>query len=280
MRIVNPQYLMDLRTNMQLVQEKAYASLAQRLVWDQFATTKKSSSKKEIFQWLVQSATLDELPPDGMGLEYEQLAFQTAEVTVSDYGKAFRLSKNEFEDIDGKGENVMADWVEQQGARFAYHPQKLITDMLKVGHSTLCYDGQYLFATAHPNHPKNSANGTYSNLITDKPIDTAESMDTALNNLTAVIASIQSVKQADGVSPRNLMVKGIACGPKLYPRAVQLCNAKFIAQSTAGTGDVEAVVASMGLGQPILVPELAGFESDTTYFVIAEQIGGGEIGPR
>jgi hypothetical protein len=104
-------------------------------------------------------------------------------------------------------------------------------------------------------------------------------MDTALNNLTAVIASIQSVKQADGVSPRNLIVKGIACGPKLYPRAVQLCNAKFIAQSTAGTGDVEAVVASMGLGQPILVPELAGFESDTTYFVIAEQIGGGEIGP-
>jgi hypothetical protein len=62
---------------------------------------------------------------------------------------------------------------------------------------------------------------------------------------------------------------------------VQLTNAKFIAQAAAsggGAADVEALIAALGYGEPVLVDELAGFESSTTYFVIAEAVTSSQLG--
>jgi len=85
----------------------------------------------------------------------------------------------------------------------------------------------------------------------------------------------------NGDDPRMLRPSGILCSPKLFPRAVQLSNAKYIAQAavTGGGGaDVEALIGALGYGQPIMASELAGFESDTTYFVICEQVTSSQLG--
>ena len=105
--------------------------------------------------------------------------------------------------------------------------------------------------------------------------------DVALANMSKVFSLIATIKQANGEDPRYLRPKAILCSPKLFPRVVQLTSAKFIAQAAAAGGggaDVEALIRALGYGTPIMVDELAGFESDTTWFVVAEQLAASELG--
>ena len=152
------------------------------------------------------------------------------------------------------------------------------------------YDGVAFFATNHPVNPGKASAGTYSNLHTGGstaasgntpldpgacPIDESVSVEVAIQNLSKMFAYLASIKQANGEDPRGLRPDSLFASPRLFPRAVQLTNAKMIAQiasSGAGSANVEQLINALGYAQPVMCPELSGFEGDTTYFIGAKQL--------
>lgn len=121
-------------------------------------------------------------------------------------------------------------------------------------------------------------------------------LDVALTNLNKAIGYIRSLKMPNGITPRFLKPAWIAGAPNLFPRIVQLTNARILAQAAAGgagSGDVEAVITNMGLGTPQMIAEFSANTtyqldkqdgggsvsgSDTTYYIAVEEIGSTELG--
>ncbi len=194
---------------------------------------------------------------------------------------------------------LAAQWSGDIGAYMSYWPQKQVTYFMKNAHTASLftgYDAKAYFATDHPVNPFNQQAGTYANILTGSPvgasgntpaypgtcpIDVSVTTDVALANLGKIMAYIASVKMPNGEDPRYLRPRALYCSPGLFPRAVQLTSAKFLAQtagSSAGSGDVEALIKALGYATPTMVDELAGFESDTTFYVGCEQISTTQLG--
>jgi hypothetical protein len=115
------------------------------------------------------------------------------------------------------------------------------------------------------------------------PVDTSVTIDAALDNLNAVKAYVASIVMPNGEDPRFLKINAILHPPALTARLQQLTQAQFIAQAAAtggGSGDVAAVIANQGFGTPIEAPELGSNfgGSDTTYYVLAQEITSDELG--
>ena len=144
-------------------------------------------------------------------------------------------------------------------------------------------DGLPYFNIAHWLNPMDHGVGTYGNVITGVDISTAVSADTAVEHLQKVFGTIASIKMPNGLYPRRLRPAGILAGPTLFPQAAKLTGAQFIASASSGGGggttDLAGYVKGvLGFGTPWCADELAGFESDTTYFVVAEQLSSSQLG--
>ncbi len=149
---------------------------------------------------------------------------------------------------------------------------------------------------------KGTASGTYPGAC---PIDDSIDLDVALVNLSKVIAYISTVKMSNGVDPRFLTPKYIVAPPRMAARLAQLQGAKFIAMqagSGAGSADVAALIQSFGLGSTIIAQELGAAitysaqmpfmgsggkvqfaaesltGSDTTYYVVCEEMSSTMLG--
>jgi phage major head subunit gpT-like protein len=285
MPALTPTFVMDLESRMRKITENEYLRLtaSEHMWWQKITRVIPSGARREIITWILNTAQLQD---QGLGgnIAFDDMHILETEYVAKTAGKGLKLRRQQFEDLDGNGVQLASEWSAQMGAQHGYWPQKSIATLLKNGETTIAYDKKNYFATDHPNNPNDTSAGTYSNLLTGVDISTAVTVDTALANLASVYNSIASLKMPNGSDPRYLRPAGILVPPKMFPRAVQLTNAKFIAQ-TAGSGaaqggsaDVAALIASMGFGMPTQVDELIGFQSDTTYFVYAEQIAGSQLG--
>lgn len=291
---LTPQILRGIEDRMSVLSEEGFAWRSRDLWWNRVATERSSTGRKEFLTWFINSVVIRDLGSSAGNLSYSDLAAVYMEIENKFAGEGFKIAKADLEDADGVGMNAAASWAKGIGAYMAYWPQKQVTHVLKNGHTASMYtgyDGKALFAADHPLNPADTSVGTFANILTGGasgifpgacPIDAGVTADVALTNLAKVQAYIESIAAPNGVDPRGLRGVKILCGPKLFPRVVQLTNAKILAQAAAtggGGADVEALIESMGYGQPVKVPELAGFESDTTYFVVAEGVAPTEIGP-
>lgn len=285
MPAVTPNFMFDLESRMRKIQENEYLRLTSQLWYDKVTKIMPSVSRRELVTWVINSAQLED-QGDGGNITYDNMMFVETEFSPKTAGKGLKLRRQQFEDLDGNGVQLATEWSMQMGAQHAYWPQKQVASLIKNGHNAnaLAYDGQVFFSTAHLVNPKKPALGTFKNLFTGGdavPIDVSVSAEVALANLSKVFGRIASLKMPNGEDPRMLRPCGILCSPTLFPRAVQITNAKFIAQAASAGGggaDVEALITALGYGQPILCPELAGYESDTTYFVITEQVTSSQLG--
>lgn len=284
MPAVTPSFLVDFETNIQSIVENEYARLGSNLWWSQFMKRKPSQRRQEIVAWLLSTAKIEDLGQAGGSVPFEDLVSKYTTFENRYAGAGLKLRKAQLEDLDGEGMDLASKWASDIGAYMAYWPQKQLVSLIKNGHTTTGYDGVNFFATNHPLNPFNTGLGNYANLFTvgtAAPIDTSVSVDAALNNLIGVVAAIKAIKMPNGEDPRFLRPKYLLVPPKLQGRAQQLTNAKFLAQAAAsggGSGDVEAVISSFGWAQPIVADELAGFESDTTYFVACEELSSNNLG--
>lgn len=292
MGALTPQFLIDFETRLSTISENEYLRLSSNLWWDQIATKRTTLSKKEIVSWLITGAMIRERGQGG-NYAFDDIAAHYTELETKFAGAGFKISKAQLTDVfngiaGGEGLELGAEWAAQIGAYMSYWPQKQVAYFLKNAHTASIvtgYDSKAFFATDHPVNPRNTAAGTFSNLLTGAgtyAIDSSIADDVALVNLTKVFAHIATIKMPNGEDPRFLRPKGILCGPTLAPRVSQLVDAKFIAKtagSGAGSADVQMLMKRLGYAPPIQADELAGFESDTTYFVVCEQAATSQLGP-
>ncbi len=293
MGALTPTLLLGLEDRMNIEIEREYARLTTNLWWQDVAKTRPSTGKKEVITWLLSTAQIRDLGSSAGNLSFDDLVATYTEVENKFAGAGLRLSKAQLEDTDGGGLDLAAQWSSDVGAYMAYWPQKQVAHALKNGHTASLYtgyDGKALFATDHPFNPLNTSAGTFQNIFTGAssgsypgacPIDDGVTADVALANLAKIFAYIATVKMPNGEDPRFLRPTKIICGPRMFPRVVQLTSAKFIAQAASsggGSADVEKLIAALGYSQPTKADELAGFENDTTFFVVCEQAASSKLG--
>lgn len=294
MGALTPSFLIDLETRMQSITESEYQRFLASLWWRQLVSVKQSLTKKEVITWLLSTAMIRDTQKGGQ-LSFDDLVATYTEIENKNSGAGLILKRAQMEDlyngiVGGEGMDLAAKWSADIGAYMAYWPQKQAAHFLKNAHNLAAsggytgYDGVAFFSASHPLNPFNTGLGNYKNLFTGgdaADISTAVTLDVAVQNLSKVYALIAGIKMPNGEDPRYLRPKAILVPPKLFPRAVQLTNAKYIAQAAtggAGGADIEGVIKSLGFAMPIQVDELDGFESDTTYFVVAEQISQTSLG--
>jgi phage major head subunit gpT-like protein len=294
MPAVTPSYLATFETRMEAIRNDEYARFSAQdfLWWDMVTTRRQSQSKTDIVSFLLNSAMIRDTG-NGGNISFDDMAATYKEIETLHRGAGFKITKSQMEDIyngipGGEALDFAGQWSTDIGAYMAYWPQKQVAEYIKNAHDAAyatSYDGKAFFATDHPNHPKDLSRGTYSNLLSGAgtyAIHSSVDDDDAMVNLTKVFAHIAAMKMPNGVDPRGLRPAGILCGPTLAPRVAQLLDAKFIAKtagSGAGSADGHAALVSrLGIAPPVQADELAGFESDTTYFVICRQAASSSLG--
>lgn len=288
MAAITPSFVFDFESNMQKIIEQEYSRMAANLWWSQFMKVRPSASKQEIIGWLLSTARI-ESQGQGGNIAFEDIVSKYTTFVNQDAGAGLRLRKQQLEDNDGNGFDLASHWSSSIGAYMGYWPQKQLVTLIKNGHLTTgaggaAYDSKAFFATDHPVNPFNTAAGTYANLMTGgtaQDISEAVTADAALANLGKAVAAIKTIKMPNGEDPRFLMPRVLVVPPKLQARATLLTSAKFLAQAATtggGSSDVSQVISSFGFRPPVIADELAGFESDTTWFIGCEEMGTSQLG--
>jgi phage major head subunit gpT-like protein len=290
---LTPSYLMDFESRMQFVTSNEYGRLTQNLWWTGVAKTRTTQARRELLTWLLSTAMIRD-QGEGGNIAFEELVAQTTEMETRWSGDGLKLRREQIEDVDGNGPNLASEWSAQIAAQMAYWPQIQTAHFLMNAHDIAqykAYDGKAFFATNHTLNPYRTGGATFANLFTGAPsgsypgalpIDESVSADVALANLQKLYGAISGIKMPNGKQPRYLRPRYLIVPPALTFRAVQLTQAKFLAQAAAGGGaapaDVTAIIQALGLALPVQADELAGFENDKTYFVACEQITADQLG--
>ena len=290
---ITPSFVMEYERRMRAITEDEYVRRLKKLWWNKVARPMPIEGKTERVAWLLDTATIEPIGPTGTGrLGFEDMVSLSVEYPTFRHGKGIRVQRDQIEDLDGTGLDVLAKWSSNIGNETAYYPQRLLAQILLNGTnadgSANAYDGVPFFSdytNPHPNNPYDPTRGYYANWLhgsatvgtpTFTPsgygpialppnpgacaIDDSVTPENALINLGKAIAYIASLKMPNGVDPRFLSVAYMIVPPRMAPRVRQLTSAKLIAQ-TAGSGgggaDVEALIRGWELGEPVVAAELA-----------------------
>lgn len=274
--------------------ENEYANLNENLWWEHVAQRATSLSKSERIHWLLSTAKIERpnAAHGGGQSAFEDLVGLYTEFENLNAFSGLRLKKEQMEDLfngvpGGEAMDAAAKWARDVAKYAVYWPQEVVSDAMKA--NSVAYDGVAFFANNHPVNPFDTGAGTYANHFTGAaagaypgalPIGTSVALDVAQANLIKARNYIASIKHPNGKTPRRLRVAKIITPPALYPRAVQLTEARFISGSSSGPNDVTGVVRALGLGEPVEAHELgANFGgSDTDYYLACEEIGTSQLG--
>lgn len=292
---ITPEFLFDLESNMRVISSREYQRLLENLWYPRVMKMIPSLAKKERLSWLLQTAKIERPNASHGGGQqiFEDLVMQTTEYENENAVAGLELKKEQLEDLDGNGVQIASEWSIQVGAQAAYWPQKTLAAAIRANGNT--YDQLPMFSpigSPHLVNPFNVSAGSFANDFTGAasgiypgavPVDSSVTVDVALDNLNLVKAYVSSIVMPNGEDPRFLKINAILHPPALTSRMQQLTKAQFIAQAAAtggGSGDVQAVIANQGFGDPIEAPELGSAfgGSDTTYYVLAQEITANELG--
>lgn len=270
------------------------------------------AGKSERFNWLIDTASIEQLTPNdggeaGGSLSFDDFSTITTEYFPAHFGRATKISKIKLMNMMQAGLDPLGQWSRSVGAYGAYVPQRQLAMTILSGESIVGYDGVNFFSAAHPVHPLIPALGTYANLFTGAaagsypgalPIDGSVTLDVALANLVKGLAYIEgAIPAPNGAGdPRMLTVEKVLYPPQMAGRIAQLMESETIAQAAsggAGSADVRPVLKKFQLAEPQKVKEFdgnrsyqfgpPGFQttvtgSDTTWYVVAREATSEELG--
>jgi hypothetical protein len=288
--IITGSFLFSVESGYRVLYENNYLKLLKKLWYPRLTKIFNTDSKSEIFEWLIQSSTIDQLSPQDGGensgaINYEQMSSCLKTISPAHHAKGFEIGKMEWENRLNRGMDPVGTWIGAAGTYAAYYPQKQVAGTILNGGSIIGYDGKALFATNHPVNPNIPSLGTFANDFTGSPvaatpgvvgsgypgalpIDDSVDVSTALTNLTKAIAYVTgSVTQPNGQDCRMLEVAYIMHPPRMTARVQQLTNTQdvkfgnLIAQavgSAGGSADVSAIIKNFQLAEPIEVKEFDG----------------------
>lgn len=199
------------------------------VVYTEIASLIPSTSAYSSYAWMGRLAKLREWIGER---QHKNLESFPMTVKNKKFEGTVDISRDTFED-DGHGIYSMA--ASDLGEASNKYRDYLLRDLLEAGETTLCFDGQDFFSTAHPIDPYNSGAGTYSNLHTGTAL--------TLENLAIEVAAFKAVKGSDGekmgIKPTTLIVH-----PDQEHEANRILFANFLAETPAGGTMPVAVGAS------------------------------------
>jgi phage major head subunit gpT-like protein len=244
-----------------------YERASKSLWWDKLATLRQSSGKKEIYNFILSTAKLEELPGEG-DMVYENLFTQSFECENKNWGRAIQISRYKLMDaLDAPGQGSLdaeAQWAASIGVEIARHPQEMVIDLIKGGEVNLGYDGVPYFSASHPVHPFNPSFGTYANLVSGASLDP--------QNYSDGVAQMAGFKLPNGRS-RYLVPSYLVFGPSLRKQALEITGARFI--STSGQGPTENIELNTGVS-PLMINEI---DDDSWYLVATTDVTGVQYNP-
>jgi phage major head subunit gpT-like protein len=236
-----------------------YEIAAQNAWWDKLMTERPSTGRREIYEWLLTTAEIEDLPKGQM--VYEELVTQAHEAENRDRGKGLKIPRNKWEDDDFK---FAGEWAAQMGVAMALDPQYLAIDLLLGGETNKGYDKLPYFHAAHPVNPFDSSKGTLRNLVTDLSQigGPAGAPELTEESFALGVAHMKTYTMPNGRN-RNLKPKYLAVSPQREKLAITITGAKFIDAT-------ENVLTSYGI-EPLVIPELA--KEPKSWFLAAENGG-------
>jgi hypothetical protein len=290
------QFIANMENRMRYVQVRHYATLLQNQWWQKVASVQNISTGEELLSWILDTAKIRRLNKEGGNVKYSAMVTAKLAISSSFAGDSHEIERSRLEDLDSNGVTEAVSWAQQVTTHSAYWPQEEVARALKEGESNpefVGFDGVQLFNVAHPLNFQDPDLGTYYNVFTGAnaaPVHGPETygtgavtLEVGLQNLSRVVGYIRSIRSANGSTPLRLRPIMTICAPLLHPRMVQLSAAKIIAQgggsgtAYGGGSDVEAVIRSLGLGEPVMAEELAGFENNTSFFIVCENVAMPEV---
>lgn len=156
--------------------------------WRQFAIEVPSSSRSTLHAWLANtSAFVREWQDSRILNEFQTLTWEVV-------NRKWELSWSFYEDQLRDDESGLVAMALQQARGMAIkwqeHEDSLVATTVQNGKTSLCFDGQDFFAASHPTDPTGVVSGTYSNLLTAKPLNYA--------NLITALQTMRAYKLPDG----------------------------------------------------------------------------------
>lgn len=125
--------------------------------WQRIATLVPSATREEKYGWLGRLASMREWIGDRV--------FNS--LTTSDYAIKNRKFEGSYElerdDVSDDQVGIMAPFLEDLGQTGAELPDRLVFEALRLGRTTLCFDGQNFFDTDHPGFTAAGAAVSWSN---------------------------------------------------------------------------------------------------------------------
>jgi phage major head subunit gpT-like protein len=117
------------------------------------ATVVPSSSASNTYGWLGQFPQLREWIGDRV---VKDMAAQGYQISNKLFESTVGVKRTDIED-DNVG--IYSPLFSEMGRAAGSHPDEMIFALLKVGHSSLCFDGQNFFDTDHPVYPNVDGTG-------------------------------------------------------------------------------------------------------------------------
>lgn len=199
--VISPQIIRRIEDNLEYIMVNHWARREQDQWWRRLVKTRTASTKRELVQWMLQTAGIKPIG-DGGNVTYEDLAEVMHEILVEKFGAALRLSEDEIE--DGGAFDRAGQWATQISGSAAFWPQEQAAQFLRDGKTKTSYDNVPFFSTAHPINPLIGAGaGTYSNLLYSMPFSP--------ENLAKAYAHVATIKSTDG-KYRKLKPRIVAAG--------------------------------------------------------------------
>ncbi|AKT38259.1 Mu-like prophage major head subunit gpT family protein [Chondromyces crocatus] len=240
-----------------------YQDAMRRVWWPNIMGTRASTGKREIIEWLLNTAQIVKLPNGQM--QFDDLVTQAHEAVNIPRGGGLRMDRDKWEDDEAK---LASEWASQMGSEMAMSPQYECIDLIKYGEVGLAYDGRP-FHGAHLVNPFDESRGEYRTLI-----DSMAQFDPSLpalppeltpDSFSLGVAHMKTFEMPNGRN-RNLEPRFLLIPPQLEKVARTVTGAKIIEAT-------ENVITDYHV-QPLVIHELA--HDPRSWILIAP--GSGELG--
>jgi len=235
--------------------------------FDQYSEQFPSGTETNVYGWLAELPGLREWIGPRL---IRNISTRSYVLTNKDFEDTFAVDKNKIAD-DTYG--LYSRSAELLGDASARWPDDLVTDQIINGTSLLAYDGQAFFSTSHPVDIDDSSAGTFSNKLSNLPLDDTN----YLNSFQTAYATMQSYNGESGkpleVQPTILMV------PPLLQKWGMLIEAGALtAQAIRNVAGAENVAAAgvnnvfQGIVKCIVNPRLSADVANTWYLFSTDRL--------
>jgi phage major head subunit gpT-like protein len=222
-----------------------------KVYYPRFAMEIPSSTRENHYGWLGKIPQVREWLGERV---FNNITAYSYAIINKDYEITLEVPRNDILD-DQVG--LYGPLSEMNGAAMKQWPDNLMTQLLRNGQTTLCFDGQNFFDANHPVAPADPTQGVYSNYFTGMPLTAA--------NYTTVRQAMMSYLGEDG-NPMGVMPDLIVVPPQLENIARTILHADLIAQSVPGNGTTAVTNTLKGSAEILVDPRLAA--DPTTWYLL------------